>query len=255
MTCEEIISRAAYDIGDKNYQVISKDEWLKIMRRVYREFCEKTKILRNAIKFTTTTAKSYKLYGIDGGGAVFGDNVLGWYRAEYNSKKAFEVDIDTLKESQVTLDSTGRVADENSILYSVIYIQQYLWICFIHTPTTGDIFKLWYYELPHITALAALTDSPLTDIKYHDDLVLGLTASGWHYRYIDAIQDKAQTQLIGIYKSEYVENKGLWVKRMNEIHEEVMNLKDDTIPLVVVPGAPFDFTFEDTNDEIDNSLI
>lgn len=253
MTNDDIISRAAYDIGDPFFKDISKDEWLKMLRRVYRDFCEETKILRNAISFTTTTAKSYKLYGLDQNGNPFGDNFLGIYRAEYNDLKAYEVDFDTLK---ITTVGLGSDIDETTIVYTIQYNQDSLWVCFAHTPTTGDTFKIWYYELPRITSLAALADSPLIDKKYHDKLVEGLTVAGWYRKFLLSIQNKEGSMMTKVYKTEYTEKKTDWMITMKKVHQEVMAFKDDTIPLQMLIGTPFDLnSFDDMNTEISDTAI
>ena len=64
MTVGEIVSRAAYEVGDDTFQKIKKDEHLRIIDRTYREFCAKTLILRSTISFETVAGqKEYPLYG------------------------------------------------------------------------------------------------------------------------------------------------------------------------------------------------
>jgi hypothetical protein len=264
MKTEEIINRAAYEIGDESFKYISKDEWLKMLRRVYRDFCEKTKILRNSISFVCTTDRSYKLYGADGTGVIFGDNFLGTYRAEYkganslHGHKAFEVDFDTLKLSHglaFELHDT-HFQDDTPIFYMVDYLQQNLWVHFAHTPTPGDKFSLWYYELPRITSLSDFDASPSIDLKYHDKLVEGLIVRGWKRRYIKAIQDEVPSAMIKVFKEEYEETKVDWLTTLQKVENEVMNFKDDTIPLVMQVGTPFlDNYADDTNLEIDETAI
>ena len=252
MTCEDIISRAAYNIGDEFYKEISKDEWLRMLRRVYRDFCEGTKILRNAVSFTTTTNKSYKLYGLDSNGVYFGDNFIGFFRAEYNGSKAYEVDLDSLKET-VYADDTPSA--EEPIVYTIMYVQQYLWICFKHTPKVGDIVKLWYYELPKITDPILLTDSPLVDLKYHDKLVQGLEVQGWRRKFILSISKKEPSPMVKVYKEEYEEVKMEWLATIQKVEQEVMSFKDDTIPLQQWIATPMESWQDDDNTEIDELAI
>ena len=43
---------------------------------------------------------------------------------------------------------------------------------------------------------------------------------------------------------------------MEKVHEEVMALKDDTIPIVVMPAPAFDMlNSEDANNEQDEALL
>lgn len=264
MTCEEIISRAAYDIGDEKYKDISKEEYLKMLRRTYRDFCEKTKILRNVITFTTVDANAYQLYGIDQNSRIFGDNFLGTYRVEFDGHKAYETDLDTLKDSHLhsgsdAVDQFGGLIHHKEVFYSIQYKQDTLWMIFKNNTTVGKTITVYYYELPKITDLTDFTDSPQFDIKYHDKLVLGLEAEAWERKYTLSLAKGGESyfavEYLKIIGNERERTKALWKASMELVHQEVMALKDDTIPLVVVPATAFDFVFDDVNDEIDESLF
>src|ERR1700690_1122308 len=105
MTCDDIISRASYNVGDEKFALASQDEYLRMLRRVYRKFAEKTKLIRNVVQFqTAANVVSYKLFGNDETGKLFGDNILGFYRVDWSAdgvtyNKAFESDLDTIKNS------------------------------------------------------------------------------------------------------------------------------------------------------------
>ena len=251
MKTEEIINRAAYEIGDENFKVITKDEWLKMLRRVYRDFCETTKLLRTTIEFVCTGAKDYKLYGMDQNGATVGDNFLGSYRAEYNGHKAFETDYDTLK---LLRHGAEDMVVNHGVLYVIDYKDQYLWVHFAHIPASGDTFKLWCYVMPRITDLADFDSVPLIDLKYHDDLVGGLIVRGWKRRYVKST-DNTSSAYAKLFKDEYGESKLEWLTRLKKIEQEVMSYKDDTIPIIVMPALPFDYSFDDNNNEIDQDLL
>jgi hypothetical protein len=267
MTCEDIISRAAYNVGDEFYKEISQDEYLRMLRRTYRDFCEKTKLLRNVISFTTTAnVKSYKLYGNDENGRLFGDNFLGTYRVEWSSdgisfRKAYETDLDSIKNGCydggfADIDDSDIMHDSHPLFYTINYFQDALWVIFTNLIAGSLTIKLWYYELPKITDLVDLNATPMFDQKYHDKLVQGLELKAWERRYVKAVAMEKPTQVLNILAGERERIKGEWKIELEKIHEEVMALKDDTIPIVVMPAIAFSMLdSNDTNNEQDDNLI
>jgi hypothetical protein len=116
--------------------------------------------------------------------------------------------------------------------------------------------KLWYYELPKITDLVDLNATPMFDQKYHDKLVQGLELKAWERRYVKAVAMEKPTQVLNILAGERERIKGEWKIELEKIHEEVMALKDDTIPIVVMPAIAFSMLdSNDTNNEQDEDLI
>lgn len=94
------------------------------------------------------------------------------------------------------------------------------------------------------------------DQKYHDKLVQGLELKGWERRYVKAVAAEKPTQVINIISGERERIKTEWKIEMEKVHEEVMALKDDTIPIVVMPAPAFDMlNSEDANNEQDEALL
>jgi len=67
--------------------------------------------------------------------------------------------------------------------------------------------------------------------------VQGLELKAWERRYVKAVASEKPTRYIGIVSSERERIKGEWKIEMEKIHEEVMALKDDTIPIIVMPAT------------------
>jgi len=273
MTCDDIISRASYNVGDEMFKESSQDQYLRMLRRAYRNFAEKTKLVRNGIQFSTSAnVVSYKLFGNDETGKLFGDNILGFYRVDWSSdggttfRKAFETDLDTIKNSFsqggfADIDDADASANmfgvgDDILFYTINYFQDALWIIFTNLTPASLIIKMWYYELPSITTcLPTLLDTPQFDQKYHDDLVLGLEYQAWRRRVVKAIADEKNGQLIKLYITERDSIKAQWMARLDEIHREVQSFKDDTIPMQVMPQTAFDqWAAQDTNNEQDEDL-
>ena len=259
MTAGEIVNRAAYEVGDEYFRLMTKQEYLRALRRAYREFSTITKALRNKISYIADgTNKAFKLYGTGSDSRVFGDNVLGFWRVEYktpNSEKglkAIEVDFDA--KNALELESLEPPADtdiDRAVYYAIVRMQQDLWQCWAHLPTAGDIVTIYYYEIPKIDEPADYDTEIMFDRAWHDYLVPGVVAFALRRLYRKALINK-DTKMASMYKEDYAESREEWEAVKYKVSQEVLKFMDDTIPIVQEIGSPF---ADDSNDDSETEIV
>lgn len=253
MNAGQIIGRAAYDCGDEEFHFIRKDEYLRMLNRVYRYFTENTLILRNIVGFLTVSGtKEYLLYGTDSLGNIYGDNFLGFYRVEYNGVKCYERDLDSLlnQGSINTLDGPD-TTDPHEIVYAMDYLGEYLRMIFIHDPATNDEVILYYYEQPRIGVINSVNYSLKIHPSYQEDLVIGVEAlANKRLAKLALLSKKGlKPDASKVFNSEYIVARNDFFARVMRVKGKVANFKDDTIPLQMsIAGSAFSVSMGDDGD-------
>jgi hypothetical protein len=244
MTVQQIVDRAAYEVGDERFEFMSRDEYRRFFERAFREFCYTTFAVKGEATFTSDGSRNMPLYAA--GPPIVGTDILAIYYAKYypvgstSGVKAYERTEDDMEiDSSLLGDSSYLESDYKS--YTIHRDENKLVAYWSHTPVTGDRFVIKYYRLPLPDSLA-LDDEVPTTYTYQEDLVGGVTVLALKRMYILATRNKKglTPDMAKTYFYPYKEAKAEWENRLLRIRRDVTSFLDDTIPLIMQVGSPFD---------------
>lgn len=249
MTFKDVVDRTAYEIGDDRFELLTRDEYLKYLERAYRDLCEFTFILRGVLTLTCTASKRLDLYTTIES-VVYGNDIKGIFYVKYTpvgsttGAKAYERTFDDAEIDVLSVNSYGYGTVEHRT-YTILRESEKVTMLWSHTPTAGDTVEIHYYRSPVPGSIVLTSEIPFSSV-YHEDLVLGTTMKVLRRLYILATRGKKgmKPDDAKVYYYPYKEAKEDWKERLPVIRREVTSFLDDTIPLIMQIGSPFDM-FDD----------
>lgn len=271
-TVSDIISRAAWEVNDESFEIIKKPEMVKALDRVYRQYCQETRILTNTIGFLGDGSNNeYDLYGyVTGTTTLFGDNFFKLYRVTYQGERAEERDFEYIHNTRQAGSENNIDGYTSPIHYAIKYLGKYQRMYFTFILPDDSEVVLWYYEYPRIGSIVNLTDTLGIDDKNTDDLVVGLKVWALNRQLMHYLRKGSSESLVktvdekyashgltiaSVLKTQYQEAKNEWTDLLLKRRIEFSEYREEVTPTVSEIGTPFEgdsaFSWEEDNSGFD----